>query len=129
MAKNKLQILADELVTVLYQRAEVEVALKPIKDREEYLREELAVQMWKKGEDDVATSSGLSWHLNKGRVSFKIKKGMEGEALNWAMENYPSLLSLTAAKVNAVVMPMLNPPPFFDRVEGDPYIAISKTEK
>ncbi len=121
--------LADELEKVLDQKAEIEAVLKPIKEREEYLREELAVLMWKKNKDDVATTSGLWWHLNKGRVSFKVKRGMENDALQWAMKEYPSVLSFTAAKLNAVVMPMLNPPPFFDRINGDPYVAISKTEK
>lgn len=127
--KPTLKELADELEKVLDQKTEVEAVLKPIKDREDYLREELAVMMWKKNKDDVDTTSGLRWHLNKGRVSFKVKKGMDADALDWAMKEYPSILSFTAAKLTAVVMPMLNPPPFFDRIEGDPFVAISKTEK
>lgn len=129
MAKSKIQTLADELEIVLNQKMEIEQILDPVKEKEADLRLQLALAMWKGNKDDIDTSTGLRWHLNKGRVSFKVKKGMEKEALDWAMKDYPSLLSLTAAKVNAVVTPMLNPPMFFDRVDGDPYVAISKTEK
>lgn len=133
MSKKKIQELADQLEQVTNKHSEAKQAcaeiLDPLKEQEELLREELAVAMYKENHDDIDTSTGLRWHLNKGRVSFKVKKGCEKEALDWAMKDYPSLLSLTAAKVNTVVAPMLNPPLFFDRIDGDPYVAISRTEK
>lgn len=128
MARNKLQILADELEAVLDQKAEVDALLIPIKEREDKIREDLVKGMLKQGFKFIRTDSGLSFGVTDGRTTFKVKKGMEPIAIQWAQENYPGLLSLASAKLNQVVKPMLQPPEFLERIEGEPFLSVRSTE-
>lgn len=127
--KNKLQILADELEDILDKREEVEALLEPIKEKEAEIRGELVNGMLKQGFKFIRTESGLAFGITDGRTTFKVKKGAEEEAIKWAQENFPSLLSLASAKLNQVVKPMLNPPPFLEKVEGEPFLSVRTTEQ
>lgn len=125
--KNKLQMLADELEDILDKKAEVEALLDPIKEKEDEIRAELVTGMLKQGFKFLKTTSGLSFGVTDGRVTFKVKSGMEPLAIKWASENYPGILSLASAKLNAVVKPMLHQPEFIERVEGSPFLTIRST--
>jgi hypothetical protein len=124
MAKAKVLSLADELELVMERIAEREEELKPLKEREDEIRTQLCDLLLKQGLQFVKTSSGLAFGLVKGRVSFKVVKGREDEAIRWAVKEYPSILSIAAAKLNKVVQPMLELPEFIERTEGDPYLAV-----
>lgn len=128
MAKDKLQTLADQLEQVMDSRAELEAQLQPIKDIEESIRAELLAAMAKKGYKSISATSGLGWTVVNGRVSHSIKKGMEAQAIEWATENYPSILSIAAPKLNKVVQPMLELPTFIERKQGEPYLSVRSNE-
>lgn len=124
MAKDKILSLADELEEVMHNIDVMEESILPFKKREEEIREELVKSLLKKGLEYVRTSSGLSFGLVSGRVTFKVKKGKEQQALKWALEEYPSIVSLTAAKLNKVAQPMLDLPDFLERTAGEPHLAV-----
>lgn len=128
MAKIKELTLADELEQNLYQQEELQIILKPLKEKEDAIRAELVTSMLKKGLKFIRTESGLAFGITPGRVTFKVKPGKEQEAIVWAQENYPSILSLASAKLNSVVKPMLKIPAFLDRVEGESFLSVRTQE-
>lgn len=132
MAKDKLVKIGDELeeVALKISNMEVEFAeqVKPLRDREEELRDEAVKSLVGKGLDMIRTSSGLVFVLVKGRINHKIKKGMESDAIKWAIAEYPGILSIAAGQLNKVVQPMLNPPTFIERTQGNPHLSVKAGE-
>lgn len=128
MAKDILAKSADELETVLDQIEEVKALLKPLEEKEEQIRADLLARLLTKGLKYVKTTSGLAFGVTDGRTTFKVKKGMEPLAIQWAQENYPGLLSLASAKLNQVVKPMLHPPGFLEHTIGAPFLSVHSTE-
>lgn len=124
MAKDKLATLADELEMNLYQQEELQAIMKPLQEKEEIIRSEMVSGLLKKGLKFVRTSSGLGFGMVDGRVSYKVIKGREHEALDWAIKEFPGVLSIAAGKLNSVVQPMLNPPEFIERTQGEPHLAV-----
>jgi hypothetical protein len=124
MAKVKVLSLADELELAMEKIAGKEEELRPLKEHEEKIRGELCGLLIKQGVQFVKTSSGLSFGLVKGRVMFKVMKGREVEAIQWAIKEYPAILSIAAAKLNRVAQPMLELPEFIERTEGEPHLAV-----
>lgn len=124
MAKDKLVTLGDELETLMEKIDEVKTMLKPLEEEEEKIRAEMCGGLLKKGLKYVRTTSGLSFGLVDGRTSFKVKTGFEEKAIDWAQKNFPSLLTFSSAKLNQVLKPMLNPPDFFEKKEGEPHLAV-----
>jgi hypothetical protein len=128
-AKTKLQALADALESNMEVQAELEAQLAPYKEQEEELRAEICEELVKRGLQYVKTTSGLGYGLVKGRVTFAIKKGMEDAGIKWALEAYPSILTVSAAKLNKVVQPMMELPEFIERKEGEPHLSVRTTEE
>lgn len=129
MAKNnKAFELANELEQTLNQRAEIEQLLVPVIVKEKELRQELAVVLEKVPEEFVLTETGLGFGLVRGKTSFKVMRGKENEALQWAIKKYPSILSINATKFTTVIKPMLKAPSFVERYEAPSHVAIKGTE-
>lgn len=129
MAKEKLMTLGDELEEIQTEIIGVKAQLNELQEREDALYGEIMPLMDKKGLEMFRTKSGMTYFIVKGRVSYKVKKGMENEAREWAVKEYPGIITLAAAKLNAVVQPMLNPPAFIERVEGEPHLSVRTTEE
>ena len=131
MALPKDIELANELETVMHQRAEVEELLAPIKEREEAIRAELTQYLQKVGRDYTRTSSGLGLGIVKGRITYAIRKlpGMKEAAVQWAMKEYPAILTISAADLNKVVAPLMALPEFIERKEGEPHLSVRTTEE
>lgn len=124
MAKDQLQKLADELEQVMDFRSRIEGELEPIKEKEEDIRQKLLEAMGKKGYRFVKTTSGLGFGVQK-RHSFKIVD-ME-KALKWAMEKYPSVLTVDKAKATKVVKQDLEIPEFMEETTTE-YLSVRSTE-
>lgn len=127
--KDKLQTLADELEDIMDKKAEVEEVLRPIEEREAEIRKELAQGLIAKGFQYIKTTSGLGFGIVKGRVMYAVKDGREHEAMQWATENFPGVLTISAARLNKVVQPMLNVPEFIERKEGLPHLSVRTTNE
>lgn len=119
---------ADALEQILDQIAEVEAILKPLKEKEDEIRDELVLTMQKKGYDSIRTTSGLGFVIVKGRVSFKVKDGKEQDAIAWALDKFPSIVTLAAAKLNKVAQPLMELPEFIERTQGEPHLSVRSTE-
>jgi hypothetical protein len=130
MALPKDIQLANELEQIMDEREALEAELAPIKEREEVIRQELTVYLQSVGRDYTRTSSGLGLGLVKGRVTYSIKKhpGMKEQAVQWAQQNYPNILSISAADLNKVAAPLLDLPDFIERKEGEPHLSVRTTE-
>lgn len=128
MAKDKLVTLGDSLEEVMDRIEALKAELKPLLEQEEVIREDMTKGLLKKGLRYVKTSSGLAFGLVSGKTSFKVKQGKEKEALDWAMVQFPGILSITASKLNAVVKPMLTPPEFIERFDAPPHLAVRAQE-
>lgn len=128
MKKTKLQLLADALESCMDVQAELEAQILPYKEQEEHLRAEICQEMIAKGLQYVKTTSGLAYGLVKGRTIFGFKKGMEDAGIKWAMEHNPAILTVSAAKLNTVVKPMLELPDFIERKEGEAHLAVRTSE-
>lgn len=128
MAKNKLVILADELEEVMDKIEALKADIKSLEEREDEIRAELVKGLLKTGLSYVKTTSGMGFGMVAGRVSWKVKDGQEQQAIQWAIAEFPGLLSIASAKLNKVVQPMLNPPEFVERKEGEPHLAVRTTE-
>jgi hypothetical protein len=115
-------------VTVMDQIEELKAQLEPLQDRGDAIRTELRDYLIKIGRDFTRTSSGLGLGIVKGRVTYAVKKGMEAQALEWAKTEYPSVLSIAAAKVTRVAQPMLELPEFIERKEGLPHLSVRTSE-
>lgn len=129
MAKEKLVTLADELEEVMDKIEALKAEMKPFEEREDEIRAELVKGLLKKGLSYVKTTSGMGFGMVAGKVSWKIKDGQEQTAIQWAIQEFPGLLSIAAAKLNKVVQPMLNPPKFIERKEGEPHLSVRTTEE
>ncbi len=132
MATPKHIELANQLEEVLDLRAKVAAEFaeidSPLAEKEEKLREDLLKVFIKNKLQHTRADSGLGFVLTKGKVSIKIKKGREADALKWALEEYPSILQPAAAKLTKVALPMVALPDFLERVEGNPHITIRQNE-
>lgn len=128
MAKNKLVTKGDELEGVRDLIESKKAELKELEDAEEILYKELLDNMDKQGIEAIRITSGLTFVKIKGRVSFAFKKGHENEGIQWAMQNYPAILSVSAPKLSKVVQPMLNIPEFVERKQGEPYLSVRQNE-
>lgn len=128
MKKDKLVVDADDLEAVMDQIEALKAELKPLEEKEDAIRADLTKGLLSKGMQFIKTTSGMSFGLVKGRVMFKIKDGQEQVALEWALAEYPSIVSIAAAKLNKVVQPMLNPPSFVVRTEGEPHLSVRTQE-
>lgn len=132
MAKDKLQLLADELEQIMDKRAEVEAEyeaqLEPLKEYEKQTRTKLLETLSKKGWKFVKATSGLGFGVTDGKTTFTIKEGREEEALAWAKTEYPSILSIAAPKLAKVLKPMLTIPEFFEKKVGEPHLSVRSNE-
>lgn len=130
MALPKDIQLANELEQIMDERAALEAQLAPLKEREEAIRAELTIYLQSVGRDYTRTSSGLGLGLVKGRVTYAIKKlpGMKEQAVKWAQEHYPSILTIGAADLNKVAAPLMELPSFLERKEGEPHLSVRNTE-
>jgi hypothetical protein len=129
MATPKDIQLATKLEKVMEQIEFIKAELQPLQEREEELRKELTAYLLQVGREFTRTSSGLGFGIVKGRVTYSVKKGMEDTALAWAVAEYPAVLTIAAAKLNAVVRPMLEVPEFIVRKEGEPHLSVRTTEE
>lgn len=127
--QNKLTALADELEQAMDRREEIEASLLPVKEYEEQIRAKLIKELFKVGFDYVKTTSGMGFGIVSGRKTYLIKKGREGEALEWAKENYPSILAISKPDLNKVLKPMLNLPEFFEEKVGEPHLSVRGAEE
>lgn len=132
MAIPKHIQLANQLEEVMDLRARVEAEyaehINPLIEKEEQLREDLLKVFIKNRLQHTRSYSGLGFVLVKGKVSVKIKKGRESDALKWAIEEYPSILQPASAKLTKVALPLAELPDFLERVEGEPHIAVRQNE-
>ncbi len=129
MAAPKDIQLASELEKVMDQIEHLKAQLVPLQEQETTIRTDLTAYLLKIGRDYTRTTSGLGFGLVKGRVTYKVIAGKEQEAIEWARAEYPSLLTIASAKLNKVVQPMLNPPSFVERTEGEPHLAVRTNEE
>lgn len=132
MAQPKHITLANQLEEVLdlKERVEAEFAehLDPLIEKEAQLRKALLEVFIKNKIKHTQADSGLGFVLVKGKVGIKIKKGREADALKWALEEYPSILQPSSAKLTRVALPMVELPDFLERTEGEPHIAVRTNE-
>lgn len=128
LRKNKLLADADELEDIIGRRQELEDQLKTIKEYEDQLRESIVKDLLKKGLQYCKTTSGLGFGMVKGKVSYKVKDGKEQEAIQWAIQEFPGLLSISASKLGKVVQPMMSPPEFIERKQSEPHLSVRVTE-
>jgi hypothetical protein len=63
----------------------------------------------------------------QGRKTFTIKKGQEREAIAWAQETYPGLLTINKSDLAKVLKPMLTTPEFFEEKIGEPHLSVRTT--
>lgn len=126
--KDKLQQLADDLENNLDQQEEIQVVLIPYQEKEKEIRAELMQTMQQKGWKFARATSGLGFGITLGRKTFAVKKGMEETALEWAKTNFPSILTLSAAKLAQVVKPMLELPAFVEEKVGEPFLSVRQQE-
>lgn len=133
MAKDLLVKTGDELEEVILEISNIEAEyaekLAPLKERELELRATAVTGLAKKGLEMIRTTSGLVFVMVKGRVSHKVIKGREKDALDWAIKEFPGVLSIAAAKLNSVVRPMLTLPSFIERVQSEPHLSVRTTEE
>lgn len=128
MAKDNLVKSADALEAIMEEIEILKAKLIPLEEEEEKLRGNIVKNLLKSGLQYCKTTSGLGFGLVKGRVSYKVKEGKEQEAMLWAINEYPSVLNISAAKLGKVVQPMITPPAFIERTEGEPHLAVRTTE-
>lgn len=126
--KDALQQTADELEKVLDQIEELQALMIPFKDKETELRTKLLDTMKKKGYKYVSATSGLGWGITHGRHTYTIKKGMEETAMQWALNDFPAILTISSAKLAQVVKPMLTPPEFVEEKIGDDFLTVRQNE-
>lgn len=122
--------LANELEQVMDEIEAKKAELAPLEEREAEIRKELCDYLRQVGRDYTRTSSGLGFGIVKGRVTYTIKKGigMREKAVQWAMKEYPGILSISAADLNKVAAPMFELPDFIERKEGAPHLTVKTTE-
>lgn len=132
MSTPKHILLANQLEEVLDLREKVAAEFAeidtPLAEKEAKIREELLKVFIKNRLQHTRADSGLGFVLVKGKVSIKIKKGREADALKWAMQEYPSILQPAAAKLTKVALPMVELPEFLERTQGEPHIAVRANE-
>lgn len=125
--------LADELEQVTDQIEEIKAELDPLEEREKEIRAELCESLIKKGLQYVRTTSGMGYGITKGRVTYGIKKGigLRAKAVEWAVQNYPSILTISAADLGTVVGPMMpaQVPDFVERRESPPHLSVRTNEQ
>lgn len=126
--KDALQQTADELEKVLDQMEEIQALLTPFKEKETELRAKLLDTMKKKGYKYVSATSGLGWGITHGRRTYTIKKGMEETAMQWALNDFPAILTISSAKLAQIVKPMLTPPDFVEEKIGDDFLTVRQNE-
>lgn len=126
--KDKLVALADALESCMDVRAELASQDLPYKEQEEKLRAEIVQELLSKGLQYVKTTSGLGFGMVRGRTTYDIRQGREQEAIKWALEQYPSLLTISKGDLGKVIKPMLNPPDFVEKKQGDPHLKVSTNE-
>lgn len=124
MAKNQLQVLADELEQVMDEREAKEAEIEPLKEREDEIREKLVKGLLSKGFQYIKTTSGMGFGIVQGRKTFMIKAGQERAAIEWAQQTYPGLLTLNKSDLAKVLKPMLEVPAFFEEKTGDPHLSV-----
>lgn len=124
--KDDLVKWGDKLEDVQSRIEEVKAELKDLEAEETALYEKIMPNMKSRGLQSVTTTSGLTFYLNPGRVSFGISKmpGAKEEAVKWAMENFPGVLTIGAADLSKVCKPMLELPPFLERKQGEEYLSV-----
>ncbi len=126
MAQTKLLKLMDELEEVQGEIEGVKGELANLEDKEKELYEQIMPAMLKQGLEMARTTSGLTYYINKGRVTYAIQKfpGMKEAAVKWALENFPTILTVGAGDLKKVVEPMLEMPEFVEKKVGDPFLAV-----
>lgn len=129
VAANDYAALLDELENNLTVQDELKDTLDPLQVREKELRALIVIEAVKRHEKYPTTSSGFGFVVKDGRVSYKVRKGKEHEALKYLMEVFPGVLAPSAAKLNDVMQPMLTLPTFIERIENAPTLAIRTTEQ
>lgn len=121
-----LVALADQLETILDKKEALKAKLVPIEEKEEKIRQTIVNSLLANGLQYIKTSSGLSFGIVQGRKTYEIVK--EKEAIEWAQESYPGLLTLRKADLAKVLKPMLSVPPFFAEKVGEPHLAVRTQE-
>lgn len=127
MAKDKLQTLADQLEVVMDKIADIEATFEPLKEEEKAIREQLMLGMQKKGYRFVKTTSGLGFGVQE-RKTLSIKEGMEEQALQWAREEYPHILTVAKPAMNKILKPMLHLPDFIEE-QVTKYLSVRTQEE
>lgn len=126
--KDALQKTADELEKVLDQKEEILALLAPFEEKEKELRGTLLETMKKKGYKYVSATSGMGWGITAGRKTFGIKKGMEEVAMQWALKDFPNILTISSPKLTQIVKPMLTPPDFVEEKVGEDFLTVRQNE-
>lgn len=126
--KDAMQQLADDLEKNLDQQEEIKALLAPFQEKEKEIRVSLIETMQKKGWKFARATSGLGFGITQGRKTYGIIKGMEEKSMEWATKNFPSILTISAAKLAQVVKPMLELPDFVEEKLGEPFLTVRQQE-
>lgn len=128
MKKDSLVVMGDSLEEVETKIDELKAAMEPLEEQAKLMRGAMVAELQSRGIDYMKTTSGYAYGIVSGRVSYKVKMGMENDAIKWAMAEFPGILSIAAAKLSKVVQPMLKMPDFIERTQGEPHLAVRSQE-
>lgn len=126
--KDELVKWGDHLEDVQAQIDDLKNHLKDLEEEEDKLYTKIMPEMQNRGFQSITTTSGLTFYLNPGRITYAISKfpGAKEKAVKWAQEHFPGILTIGAGDLAKVVKPMdsKDVPDFVERKEGDPFLAV-----